>query len=309
MANLGLSPTAIQSILQKENWVTIYRNELIERTSNLSEINFPAERFKDSIKPSLEKALQKELSESPDKINIRESIRRWMVISHNKSALLIKFLDLIPKELSESKKIIAHFKDVPIGPQDSDVVEQMNENDRKRWHEGSIAFYFAGLSANNIVGLFVSELFFTIEAMCRVICIGSCLEFAIKTVLPTTTIQHDEIYKTLNRLSREANSKVTCKLCPINEDCSRLDSYSKLASIYELLYHLRVIKDYRLEFYFESQLTEFLIGEYLAKGFEITLLFDKIMDRLFHSYLRAPISVADQKEKILKILKQLKPKL
>lgn len=309
MVNLGLSPSAIQSILQKENWVKIYRNELIERTSNLSEIDFPSERFNDSIKPFLEKALQKELSESPDRVNIRESIRRWMLISHNKSALLIKLLDLVPKELAKSNEIITHFNDIPIGPQDSDVVEQMSEIERERWHEGSIATSFAGLSINNIVGLFVSELFFTIEAMCRVICIGSCLEFAIKTVLPTTIIQHDEVYKTLKRLGFDGNSKVACKLCPANQDCSGFDSYSKLASIYELLYHLRAIKDYRLEFYFEKELTEFLLGEYLAKGFETTSIFDKIMDRIFHSYMRAPISVADQKEKISKILKQLEPNL
>ena len=279
----------------------------MERTSNLSAIDFPSERFNTSIKPLLEKALENELSESPEKVNIRESIQRWMLISHNKSALLIKLLDLIPKELSESNKIFTHFKDVPIGPQDSDVVEQMNEIERERWHEGNIAISFAGLSINNIVGLFVSELFFTIEAMCRVICIGSCLEFAIKTVLPTTIIQHDEVYKTLKRLGLDSNSKVTCKLCRANQDCSGFDSYSKLASFYELLYHLRVIKDYRLEFYFEKNLTDFLLGEYLTKGFEITSIFDKIMDRLFHSYLRFPVSVADQKEKISMILKQLEP--
>ena len=90
-------------------------------------------------------------------------------------------------------------------------------------------------------------------------------------------------------------------------DCIGFAGYSKIASIYEVFYHLRVIKDYRLEFYFEEQLTNFLLNEYIAKGFEVTSIFDKVMDRLFHNYLRSPISVADQKEKIFKILEELKP--
>lgn len=231
MVNLGLSPLAIQSILKKENWVDIYRNELIERTSNLSEIDFPSERFSDLIKPYLKKALKKELSESPDIVNIRETIQRWMTISHNKSSLLIKLLDLVPEELNKSNEIISHFKDVPIGPQNADIVEQMSEIERVRWHEGNIATFFAVLSINNIVGLFISELFYTIEAMCRVICIGSCLEFAVKSVLPTTIIQHDEVYKTLKRLGLDSNFKVVCKICPASQECSGIDSYSKLASI------------------------------------------------------------------------------
>ncbi len=73
---------------------------------------------------------------------------------------------------------------------------------RYRDPDGNIAISFTATSQINLFSLFVSELFFSAEAYCRAICIGTCLEFAHKALTPTITAQHDEVYKTLKKTRR-----------------------------------------------------------------------------------------------------------
>lgn len=306
MVNLGLSPNAIQSVLQKTDWVNIYKQELSERCSDLNAMGFPEKYFVNAIKPHLEKALQDEISNDSKKDELRKIIQRWMLVSEFKSQSLIRLLLLIPDELSLSNRVKKKYRAVPIGPQDSDVVDQMTPEELQNWHEGSLAIFFAGTSISNLLGLFVSELFFTFEAMARVLCIGICLEFAIKSILPSIIIQHDEIHKTLRRIGNESKQKVSCKMCSLQEICFRSLSYQKISQIYELFYHLRAIKDYRLEFYFEPELTTFLIKDYMPQGFAIACVADEAIDRIFSGYMKSPLLLKDYKDKIHSILSKIR---
>lgn len=298
MGDLGFSTKSIQSILQKENWVEIYRQELTDRLSALEEIKdaFPKRRFVRVIKPQLD-FLEK------SNVNVREPIRRWMLISHSKFYSLLKILSQLPKELSEAEEIGKKYSGVPIGPLDPEIFKQMSKTEIQRWHEGNIILNYTTTSIQNFLGIFVSELFFTIEAMCRAICTGSCLYFAVKSVSPEITIQHNEIFKTLRRLDNEKNN-VSCKLCSLKNKCS-IYGYSKIADVYELFYHIRAVKDYRLEFYFTKKLLKFLFGEYVRKGFQATYIIDTIMNRLFLGYLESPLSLEEETEKIMNILSSL----
>jgi hypothetical protein len=210
----------------------------------------------------------------------------------------------MPKELLELENIQKEYSDIPIGPQDEETINQMTEEEIRRWHEGNIALAYAGISLTNLYGVFVSELFFTIEAMLRAVCIGSCLGFAIKSIDPKITIQHDEIFKTLRRLGNEKNS-IYCKLCPITEKKCSFEDFSKLADLYELFYHIRAIKDYRKEFYFKEGLQEFLI-DYMKKSFEAACVIDEIMAKLFQDYLGFPLTLKEEKEKIIEIISAIK---
>ncbi len=307
MHNLGLSPSAVQSILQKHDWVKICRDELAQRLSGLIETDFPEGYFARSIKPQLDRALQQELTlDGTSIVDIRGTIQRWILISNFKAQLLIRLSSLIPNEFSVYNEIMEKYSGVPLGPQDSEVIDKMTEDELKWWHYGNIAIFFTSSSVTNILGLFVSELFFTLEAMARALCIASCLAFSIKSVLPMVTIQHDEIYKTLKRLGSKDRDKVTCRLCPIAESCICSQSYNQIALIYELFYHLRVIKDYRLDFYFEPELIPFLMADYIPQGFEVICTIDKVIHRVFLNYMVSPLSIADHKEKIYNIFNKIK---
>jgi hypothetical protein len=292
------------------DWVKIYKEELIIRLLGLEEVKnaFPERRFINLIKPQLDIIFPKEFSKKSKIMDIRESIRRWMIIANLKSFSLIKILDQIPKELSESAEICSKYSDIPIGPLDSETVRQMTHEKLKKWREGNIALFYTGVSITNLLGIFVSELFFTIEAMCRAICIGSCLNFAVKSILPDITIQHNEIFKTLKWLADNEKNSVNCKLCPINNECN-INAYSKIAEIYELFYHMRAIKDYRAEFYFNTEFKEFLLNEYMIQSFKAACIIDNIMNKLFLNYLTSPLSLAAQKRRNIKDLIKIKKKL
>lgn len=306
MHDLGLSPSSVQSVLQRQDWIELYKNELKDRCSELKEVDFPEGYFVAVVKPEMEKALHKELAEESKELDVRRTIQRWRLLSDFKAQSLLRLILLFPHELSLSREITDKYKDVPLGPQESEIVEGKTTEELERWQEGNIAVFFTGTSIKNILGLFVSELFFTVEAMARALCIGSCLEFAIKSVLPAITIQHDEINKTLRRLGNEDKEKVSCKLCSLSENCIRSHAYICISMLYELFYHFRVIKDYRLEFYFKPELIPFLVNEYMQEGFEIICTLDKALDRVFHNYMISPLTLVDHKEKIQKIFREIK---
>lgn len=303
MVRLGLSPSAIHLFLQKPDWIDIYCNELIQRCIGLSENDFPQKYFTKIIKPRLERALEKELSGKAKRIDIRNTVQRWMLISHYKAQSLIRLMLLIPGELTLLKQTLDKYNGIPIGPVHSDVFHNMTNDEKDSWHQATIALAFSHSSVMNILGLFVSELFFTFEAMARTLCIGSCLEFALKSILPSVTIQHDEINQSLRRLGKRDKEKVACRLCPINDECFQSPSYYKISLIYELLYHLRTIKDYRLEFYFEHGMAPFILEYLVPKGFESLCVIDKVLNRIFQEYMISPLPLVNHKEEIYKLFK------
>ena len=97
---------------------------------------------------------------------------------------------------------------------------------------------YASYNNKNLLGLFCSELFFAVEAACRVICIGTCLDFAIKSLLSNIIIQHDEVYQTLKRIGHEDSEKVSCITCSNKASCKKIPPMTDIASFYELCYHI-----------------------------------------------------------------------
>ena len=75
---------------------------------------------------------------------------------------------------------------------------------------------------------------------------------------------------------------------------------------YLLLYHMRVIRDYRKEYYMAEGLASNLINKYLSAGFRAVCKADKIMEKSIGNRMRSPISISDEKENIENILSKLK---
>jgi len=296
MTTLGLSTNAVKSILQRNDWVRLYSRELDERVSDIkgNEQTFPERRFLELIKPRLENIFD------PDAMQyqVRESIRKWAFIGDMKAYYLIKLLEEIPIQLSEASKTYREYSDIPMGPQDEDIVQRMTKEERERWHRGNVTLVYTSVSVQNLLGIFASELFFGLEAMCRAICSGSCLSYAIKAALPDATIQHNEIYRTLRTIAGEGGDNVTCKMCPMSAQCG-IGSYLSIAQVYELFYHIRAIKDYRQEFYFNADLQSFLVNDYIHKGFQALCIIDEVRSRLLKGYLVSPLPVSVLKTMVL----------
>ncbi len=68
--------------------------------------------------------------------------------------------------------------------------------------------------------------------------------------------------------------------------------------MYELLYHLRTIKDYKLEFYFDKDFLSFLIQQVIPNGIIILSTFDEAKSKIFLNYLNSPFSLSELYKKI-----------
>lgn len=302
MAELGISLKGIVQNLQKDNWVDVYQYELTTRTTGFSYSDFPEGIFNKQLKRKIENALKNEIKSK--KANPRETIQRWWVISTNKGFSLLRLMKIIPHEISKISKIFALYEGAPLGPQDETVVNAMDSENIVQWRRSTLETFYSRMSTNNLYGLYISELFFTFEAMCRLLCISSCIDFAIRAFSPTITVQHDEIYQTLKRISSKDkdSGRIICKLCPIRKQCGTTDIYYKTALLYELFYHLRVIKDYRLEFYFDpniESLLKMLNDELIPKSDFVICTLDKALNRLFDEYMFSPLLLENVKDTIM----------
>jgi hypothetical protein len=303
---LGFSATAIQKMLSNEKWVEIYQSELKTRSESLNAKAFEKGMFNTFLKEKLQKSLASEISK--DEHYIRNGIAKWMQISHLKAFSMFCVMPFVQAQLKKTLEIYTRYHDVPLGPQDGKLVKKMDEEMLEKWRDGNMMIFYGEASINNVLGLYVSEVFFTTEAMLRIICMGSCIEFGIKTILPNQIIQHDEIYKTLKKLSNDDYGKVNCRLCSMNDKCPRRLEFGHLAAVYEVLYHLRAIKDYKREFYFNDSLTDFLIKDFTPVGLNIVFVLDEIINNVYSDFLMFPYTLKDTYKSVRKNSESVKGK-
>jgi hypothetical protein len=139
--------------------------------------------------------------------------------------------------------------------------------------------------------------------------IGSCIEFALKTIDEKTTIQHKEIYQGLRRMGDLNSEKLVCKLCSFKKNCKKCEDYLILAQIYELYYHLRVIKDYKKEFWNMSFTMSLFNERNLNHMFNIVMKVEQIEDRINRDYWVSPFNISRDNDEIYSILQQISMKL
>jgi len=284
--NLGFSAKSVSRILGSDNWVEVYRQELKERIEKIDVKAIPREYFSKEIRPLLETFV----GDRPE-VDIRRIVQKWMLIFTYKAWAVLRIYDLIPRDKAIHDAIYTKYRNIPSIPLDSVAYERMSDQEKKQWHEGHLARSYSNYNYRNVLGLFCSELFFAVEAACRVICIGTCLDFSIKSLLSNIVIQHDEVFKTLKRIGSERADNVSCITCASKQKCHEIPSVTDTAAMYELCYHIRVIKDYKLEFYWEETFKNFVENDYVANGVELLSSFESILESLFSGFLESPFSI------------------
>lgn len=283
MNNLGFSANAVSRVLSNKNWVDVYRTEFKDRLEKINETVIPKQYFLKEVKPLLESFV----GDRP-KVDMRKIVQKWMLIFTIKAWGVIRIQNLISNDKIKYEQIYSKYSKIPSSPLDSEAIEKMSKQEKEQWHEGSLARAYSRYNYKNILGLFCSELFFAVEAACRVVCIGTCLDFSIKSLLSNMVIQHDEVFKTLKRIGSEQTENVSCITCVSKQKCHEIPSVNNISALYELCYHIRAIKDYKLEFYWEESFEKFLEADYLTRGVELLSCFESILDSLFSGFLMSP---------------------
>jgi len=119
----------------------------------------------------------------------------------------------------------------------------------------------------------VSEMFFIFEFNCKIICGMGCYDFARK-LSTNEIIQHQEIWKTLLRLSHKDNK---CRMCFASKTCRFKIDFRRMANAYACMMKIRQLADYSEIFYFHENLAEDLIN-YSSKSVKVVhKLTDKII--------------------------------
>jgi hypothetical protein len=252
----------------------------------------------------LKDTLKSEFSEDELANKIYHTFDKWSWLYQLKSSFLIRLQFLIPQEMKELSEFKEEFKNIPSGPVNQSIFESMSFEEKTRYLDANKLLPFKNYSTKELMGICVSEHFFHFESMCRLICIGSCFEFALKSILAKNAIQHDEIYKTMNRLNNPKKDKESCIFCPIKSQCNGKPYFLILSNIYVLFYHLRVIKDYKIQFFSNRDFYKFLIKDFLIKGFKLSSQTEKIVNKIYSGYVFSPFLLERDIENIKEALER-----
>jgi hypothetical protein len=176
---------------------------------------------------------------------------------------------------------------------------------RLQLRNGNLMIQYQISSYMNMIGVLLSEQFFAVETMCRMILIGSCVEFALKSVNVNTVIQHKEIHLALKRMGNKNDEKLTCKLCAFRKDCKKSEDFLILAQIYELFYHLRVIKDYRQEFWDAEFFVQIFKDGNLRHMLNLVMAVEQIQNKIDSDYWTIPFSITENNDLINSLSKEI----
>lgn len=296
LKNLSFSPNSVSKLISNPNWVHALAIEYERVTKKINTSEYP------------DKDLFEERIINSGGINYlehRESVRRWMELAWHKGRSLFTILDQIPTALKLETAAQSEYGAISLGPIDSDMAKTLDDKQRSRIRDANIIRGYSRCAILNTCGYYISELFFSFEAMCRVICMGSCLELFYKTILPNITVQHKDLFDALNLLSRDSHEKLSCRMCLANEVCYSLEIFRHLRDFYLLIYHLRIVRDYKTEFYYSNELATKLLDTFVPLGFDVICKTEKLMSQSIGNRMISPLSLSQEKNHINRIKEEL----
>ena len=293
MNQLYLSPNSVSKLLSDELWVESYFNFFEETVNRLEVCIFPDD---DLLKIRILDPMDLRY------LDFRSEFQRWMLIAYYKNKALLKAFYDLDNDLKLHSMAKSKYDGIELGPIPEDIAQNLNREELDTIKEANIILGYTGVSILNTCGQFISELFFSFEAMCRVICMASCLEIFLKTITPNISLQHQDIAKALNRLSNPERDRVLCKMCKADSVCKSYSIFKYLYDFYLLLYHMRVIRDYRKEYFSTEGLADKLINIFLLYGFKAVCKTEKIMEESIGHRMRFPLSLSEEKQNIEIIL-------
>ncbi|MDL1969486.1 MAG: hypothetical protein LWW94_00660 [Candidatus Desulfofervidaceae bacterium] len=297
MNKLYLSPNSVSKLLSDESWVETYFKFFEEAVNHLETCKFPDN---DLLKIRILDPMGLRY------LDYRSEFQRWMLIAYYKNKGLLKAFHDLDNDLKLHDMAKSKYDGIELGPIPEDIAQNLNEKDLDTIRKANIILGYTKISILNTCGHFISELFFSFEAMCRVICMSSCLEIFLKTITPNISLQHQDISKALNRLSNPERDRVLCKMCKADSVCKSYPVFRYLADFYLLLYHMRIIRDYRKEYFLTEGLANRLINTFLLYGFRAVCKAEKIMGKSIGNRMRFPLSLSEEKENVEIILSKLR---
>lgn len=294
--SLSLNPNSVSRLVAARDWIDAFSSEYERVAKALILCDYPDEDlFEQRIIVSGRNVYKEH----------REAVRRWMMLAWHKGRSLFTALQQLPLALNLETAARSQFEDVELGPIDSDVAAALDQSQLSRIRDANIIMGYSRDAILNCCGYFISELFFSFEAMSRVICMGSCLQFFYRTILPNVTVQHKDVFDALNSLSADSRDRISCRMCRASDVCCSGQVFRCLRDFYLLAYHLRVIRDYKTQFYSTDGLAEALLNTVVPLGLEVVYRTEAFMSQSIGNRMRFPLLLSQQRGYIDRIKSEL----
>jgi len=290
--SLSFNPNSVSKLVAARDWVHAFSAEYERVAKALIVCDYPdVDLFEQRIIVSGRNTYKEH----------REAIRRWMLLAWHKGRSLFTVLQTLPTSLKLETAARSQFGDVELGPIDSDAAAALDQSQLSRSRDANIIMGYSRDAILNCCGYFISELFFSFEAMSRVVCMGSCLQFFYRTILPNVTVQHKDVFDALSCLSSDSREKVACRMCRASDVCCSAQVFRCLKDFYLRLYHLRVIRDYKTEFYTTEGLAEALLNTLVPLGLEVIFKTELFMSQSIGNRMHFPLSLSQERSHIDRI--------
>lgn len=294
--SLSFNPNSVSKLVADHEWVHAFSAEYEFIAKALIACNYPDED------PFQQRIL---VSGGNVYLEHREAIRKWMELAWHKGRSLFTVLQQLPTALKLETAAMLQYGDIELGPIDADMVTALDESQLSKIRDANIIRGYSRDAILNCCGYFISELFFSFEAMSRVICMGSCLQFFYRTIMPSVTVQHKDVYDTLSCLSSDSRDRVACKMCKASGVCCSAQVFRCMNDFYLRLYHLRVIRDYKTEFYTSKGLAEALLNTLIPLGLEVICKTEVFMSQSIGNRMRFPLTLHQERNDIDRIKHEL----
>lgn len=287
MASLGLTVGAVNHILQRSDYVDLYRTTMRSHLAALKQVDSSpfASYFTNHVLSELSHSSQPAFERG----EIREKIRKWMYLSTVKFDLLLalpEFIALVEKRCEAASHI---YEGLPLGPVDADVLKDITEDGWDRLFEANQAIGHLNSAKAGLLVAWISSSFLSLEYICRTICYCACYGLLYESLRFSSTIQHQQIYKVLRRLETSNKQSDACSGCPLVHQC-QFSAMTPLIGLYEIFYHLRVIGDYKDHVMARPHVQALIRNDFVPLSLETLLLAEEFMEVLSSGYLKSPLS-------------------
>lgn len=133
-----------------------------------------------------------------------------------------------------------------------------------------------------------TELFFAFEAFAKAICSSRCGVFLEGIAQPDASTQHQEVWRAIKRLSASRRDDSLCSQCKFREVCPQTSEGTILAGIYVRLIHIRILRDYREDVFFDRMTRGYLGGQFFLLALRALELCDRYLSHSLGGFLQAP---------------------
>jgi len=289
----SISPQELLKLIKNKDWIRIHTfrlRSIVEELKCLS-VNW------NFNKPTILEEHFLPVLEQGEKESLRNRLAAWWRLAWQKHLWSLQSRFLIAGELQSDLVIwrdeLEIFEKWP-GAQESEVVKNMTLKELENWSNANLTASALQAKSAGMTSINVSERFFAFESLAKSLCSASCIQFLYRVINPNTVIRHDEVLKALKQLGSDKKSNNICKVCRFQSRCQGQPEFTIFARAYVALMHIRMIRDYREEYIFDSKIQNYFIGEFFDLSQELIFFMEEFDDMALGDFLSRPISFRDE---------------